>query len=327
MDCVKVGRTGLEVSRLCLGCMTFGVPDRGTHPWTIDEDASRPILRRAVESGINFFDTANSYSDGTSEEITGRLLREMTRRDEIVVATKVFYPTTKPGPNAMGLSRKAIFQGIDASLRRLGMDYVDLYQIHRWDARVPIEETLEALHDVVKAGKARYIGASSMYAWQFATALQVSARHGWTRFVTMQNHLNLIYREEEREMLPLCRAEGIGVIPWSPLARGRLTRDWRERTTREETDEVGKRLYTAAVDADRAVIDAVAAVASARGLPRAQVALAWVLQVSGITAPIVGASRVGHVDDAMAALSIRLTPEEIAALEAPYVPHPVSGLL
>jgi aryl-alcohol dehydrogenase-like predicted oxidoreductase len=327
MDYVKVGRTGLEVSRLCLGCMTFGVPDRGTHPWTIDEDASRPILRRAVESGINFFDTANSYSDGTSEEITGRLLREMTRRDEIVVATKVFYPTTKPGPNAMGLSRKAIFQGIDASLRRLGMDYVDLYQIHRWDARVPIEETLEALHDVVKAGKARYIGASSMYAWQFATALQVSARHGWTRFVTMQNHLNLIYREEEREMLPLCRAEGIGVIPWSPLARGRLTRDWRERTTREETDEVGKRLYTAAVDADRAVIDAVAAVASARGLPRAQVALAWVLQVSGITAPIVGASRVGHVDDAMAALSIRLTPEEIAALEAPYVPHPVSGLL
>jgi aryl-alcohol dehydrogenase-like predicted oxidoreductase len=327
MDYVKVGRTGLEVSRLCLGCMTFGVPDRGTHPWTIDEDASRPILRRAVESGINFFDTANSYSDGTSEEITGRLLREMTRRDEIVVATKVFYPTTKPGPNAMGLSRKAIFQGIDASLRRLGMDYVDLYQIHRWDARVPIEETLEALHDVVKAGKARYIGASSMYAWQFATALQVSARHGWTRFVTMQNHLNLIYREEEREMLPLCRAEGIGVIPWSPLARGRLTRDWRERTTREETDEVGKRLYTAAVDADRAVIDAVAAVASARGLPRAQVALAWVLQVSGITAPIVGASRVGHVDDAMAALSLRLTPEEIAALEAPYVPHPVSGLL
>ena len=216
MDYVKLGRTGAEVSRLCLGCMTFGVPDRGTHPWTLDEDKSRPIVRRAVELGINFFDTANSYSDGTSEEITGRLLREMTRRDEIVVATKVFFPTTKAGPNAMGLSRKAIFQGIDASLRRLGMDYVDLYQIHRWDDRVPIEETLEALHDVVKAGKARYIGASSMYAWQFATALQVATRHGWTRFVTMQNHVNLLYREEEREMLPLCRAEGIGVHSVEP---------------------------------------------------------------------------------------------------------------
>jgi 1-deoxyxylulose-5-phosphate synthase len=327
MDYVKLGRTGVEVSRLCLGCMTFGVPDRGTHPWTLDEEKSRPIVRRAVELGITFFDTANSYSDGTSEEITGRLLREMTRRDEIVVATKVFFPTTRPGPNAMGLSRKAIFQGIDASLRRLGMDYVDLYQIHRWDDRVPIEETLEALHDVVKAGKVRYLGASSMYAWQFATALQVATRHGWTRFVTMQNHVNLLYREEEREMLPLCRAEGIGVIPWSPLARGRLTRDWRERTAREETDEVGKRLYTAAVDADRTVIDAVATVAAARGVPRAQVALAWLLQVSGITAPIIGASRLGHLDDAMAALSLRLTPEEVAALEAPYVPHPVSGLL
>ena len=326
MDYVKLGRTGMEVSRLCLGCMTFGVPDRGTHPWTLDEEKSRPIVRQAVESGINFFDTANSYSEGTSEEITGRLLREMTRRDDIVVATKVFFPTGKPGPNAMGLSRKAIFQGIDASLRRLGMDYVDLYQIHRWDDRVPIEETLEALHDVVKAGKARYIGASSMYAWQFATALQVSARHGWTRFVTMQNHVNLLYREEEREMLPLCRAEGIGVIPWSPLARGRLTRDWRETSTREETDEVGKRLYTAAVDADRAVIDAVAAVAKTRGVPRAQVALAWVIQKGGVTAPIVGASRAGHLEDAMAALALRLTSEEIAALEAPYVPHPVSGI-
>jgi aryl-alcohol dehydrogenase-like predicted oxidoreductase len=326
MDYVKLGRTGMEVSRLCLGCMTFGVPDRGTHPWTLDEEKSRPIVRQAVESGINFFDTANSYSEGTSEEITGRLLREMTRRDDIVVATKVFFPTGKPGPNAMGLSRKAIFQGIDASLRRLGMDYVDLYQIHRWDDRVPIEETLEALHDVVKAGKARYIGASSMYAWQFATALQVSARHGWTRFVTMQNHVNLLYREEEREMLPLCRAEGIGVIPWSPLARGRLTRDWRETSAREESDEVGKRLYTAAVDADRAVIDAAATVAAARGVPRAQVALAWVIQKAGITAPIIGASRVGHLEDAMAALALRLTAEEIAALEAPYVPHPVSGI-
>ena len=325
MDYVKLGRTGTDVSRLCLGCMTFGVPDRGTHPWTLDEEKSRPIMRRAVELGINFFDTANSYSDGTSEEITGRLLRELTRRDEIVVATKVFFPT-RTGPNGRGLGRKAIFQAIDDSLRRLGMDYVDLYQIHRWDDRTPIEETLEALHDVVKAGKARYIGASSMFAWQFATALQVAMRHGWTRFVTMQNHVNLLYREEEREMLPLCRAEGIGVLPWSPLARGRLTRDWRETSTREETDEVGKKLYTAAVEADRAVIDAVGGVAAARGVPRAQVALAWVLQQPGVTAPIVGASRVGHLEDAMAALGLRLTSEELAALEAPYVPHPVSGI-
>jgi len=325
MDYVKLGRTGTDVSRLCLGCMTFGVPDRGTHPWTLDEEKSRPIIRRAVELGINFFDTANSYSDGTSEEITGRLLRELTRRDEIVVATKVFFPT-RQGPNGRGLGRKAIFQAIDDSLRRLGVDYVDLYQIHRWDDRTPIEETLEALHDVVKAGKARYIGASSMYAWQFATALQVAMRHGWTRFVTMQNHVNLLYREEEREMLPLCRAEGIGVLPWSPLARGRLTRDWRETSTREETDEVGKKLYAAAVDADRAVIDAVAAVASTRGVPRAQVALAWLVQQPGITSPIIGASRLGHLEDAMAALDLRLTAEELAALEAPYVPHPVSGI-
>ena len=325
MDYVKLGRTGTDVSRLCLGCMTFGVPDRGTHPWTLDEEKSRPILRRAVELGINFFDTANSYSDGTSEEITGRLLRELTRRDEIVVATKVFFPT-RTGPNGRGLGRKAIFQAIDDSLRRLGMDYVDLYQIHRWDDRTPIEETLEALHDVVKAGKARYIGASSMYAWQFATALQLAMRHGWTRFVTMQNHVNLLYREEEREMLPLCRAEGIGVLPWSPLARGRLTRDWRETSAREETDEVGKKLYAAAVDADRAVIDAVAAVASTRGVPRAQVALAWLVQQPGITSPIIGASRLGHLDDAIAALDLRLTAEELTALEAPYVPHPVSGI-
>jgi aryl-alcohol dehydrogenase-like predicted oxidoreductase len=325
MDYVKLGRTGTDVSRLCLGCMTFGVPDRGTHPWTLDEEKSRPIVRRAVELGINFFDTANSYSDGTSEEITGRLLREMTRRDEIVVATKVFFPV-RPGPNGRGLGRKAILQAIDDSLRRLGMDYVDLYQIHRWDDRTPIEETLEALHDVGKAGKARYIGASSMFAWQFATALQVAMRHGWTRFVTMQNHVNLLYREEEREMLPLCRAEGIGVLPWSPLARGRLTRDWRETTSREETDEVGKRLYAGVAEADRAVIDAVAAVAATRGIPRAQVALAWLLQQPGITSPIIGASREGHLDDAMAALELRLTSEELAALEAPYVPHPVSGI-
>jgi 1-deoxyxylulose-5-phosphate synthase len=335
MDYVKLGRTGVEVSRLCLGCMTFGVPDRGAHPWTLDEEKSRPLMRRAIELGINFFDTANSYSDGTSEEIVGRLLREMTRRDEVVVATKVFFPTyaaapnqtSTKAPNTMGLSRKAIFQAIDASLRRLGMDYVDLYQIHRWDDRVPIEETLEALHDVVKAGKARYIGASSMFAWQFATALHVAARHGWTRFVSMQNHVNLLYREEEREMLPLCRAEGIGVIPWSPLGRGRLTRDWREKSYREETDEAGRKFYAPVAEADRAVQDAVGQVAAARGVPRAQVALAWLLQQPGITAPIIGASRDGHLEDAAAALALRLTPEECTALEAPYVPHPVAGPL
>jgi 1-deoxyxylulose-5-phosphate synthase len=327
MDYVKLGRTGLEVSRLCLGCMTYGAPDRGAHPWTLDEEKSRPFFRRAIELGITFFDTANSYSDGTSEEITGKLLREMAKRDEIVVATKVFFPTTKPGPNAMGLSRKAILQGIDASLRRLGMDYVDLYQIHRWDYRTPIEETLEALHDVVKAGKARYIGASSMFAWQFATALQVATRNGWTRFVSMQNHVNLLYREEEREMLPLCRAEGIGVIPWSPLARGRLTRDWNEHTYREETDEAGRKFYAGVAEADKAVVDAVGQVAAARAVSRAQVGLAWLLQQPGITSPIIGASRDGHLEDAVAALSLNLTPEECAALEAPYIPHPVAGPL
>ena len=327
MDYVKLGRTGLEVSRLCLGCMTYGVPDRGAHPWTLDEAQSRPFFRRAIDLGVTFFDTANSYSDGTSEEITGKLLREMAKRDEIVVATKVFFPTTKPGPNAMGLSRKAIFQGIDASLRRLGMDYVDLYQIHRWDYRTPIEETLEALHDVIKAGKVRYIGASSMYAWQFATALQVATRNGWTRFVSMQNHVNLLYREEEREMLPLCRAEGIGVVPWSPLARGRLTRDWREHSYREETDEAGRKFYAGVAEADKAVVDAVGQVAAERGVPRAQVGLAWLLQQPGITSPIIGASREGHLEDAVAALSLKLTSGECAALEAPYVPHPVAGPL
>jgi aryl-alcohol dehydrogenase-like predicted oxidoreductase len=329
MDYVKLGRAGLDVSRLCLGCMTFGVPDRGPHPWTLDEEKSRPIFRQALDAGINFFDTANSYSDGTSEEITGRLLREMARRDEIVVATKVYFPTS-PGPsrpNARGLSRKAILEGIDASLRRLGMDYVDLYQIHRWDYRTPIEETLEALHDVVKAGKVRYVGASSMFAWQFAIALQLADRHGWTRFVSMQNHVNLLYREEEREMLPLCRAEGIGVIPWSPLARGRLTRDWRERTFREETDEAGKQFYAGVVEADKAVVDAVGQIAAARRVPRAQVALAWLLQQPGITSPIIGASRSGHLEDAIAALSLTLTSDECKALEAPYVPHPVAGAL
>ena len=261
MDYTKLGSTGLDVSRLCLGCMTYGIPGRGNHPWTLDEKASRPILRKAVEAGINFFDTANVYSDGTSEEIIGRALNDYARRDEVVIATKV-HGRMRPGPNGAGLSRKAIMAALDASLTRLGTDYVDLYQIHRFDHDVPIEETLEALHDVVKAGKARYIGASSMYAWQFATMLHVSEANGWTRFATMQDYLNLLYREEEREMLPLCAAEGIGVIPWSPLARGRLTRDWDETTERSQTDAFGKTLYAQTLEADRKVVEAVTAVAA-----------------------------------------------------------------
>jgi aryl-alcohol dehydrogenase-like predicted oxidoreductase len=324
MDYYKLGNTGLDISPLCLGCMTFGIPTRGSHEWTLDEEKSRPILQRAIEAGINFFDTANVYSDGTSEEIVGRALKELARRDEVVIATKVHGPMRK-GPNGGGLSRKAIFTEIDASLKRLGTDYVDLYQIHRFDPEVPIEETLEALHDVVKAGKARYIGASSMYAWQFATMLHVAEANGWTRFVTMQNYVNLLYREEEREMLPLCEAEGIGVIPWSPLARGRLTRDWDDTTERSQTDKFGKTLYAATADADRTVVEAVAAIASERGVPRAQIALAWVLSKPEVSAPIVGASKVSHLDDAIAALDIQLSDEEIERLEAPYVPHAVVG--
>jgi len=324
MQYVKLGDTGLDVSRLCLGCMTFGVPERGPHPWTLDEEKSRPIIRQAIEAGINFFDTANVYSDGTSEEITGRALKDFARRDEIVIATKV-HGRMHRGANGAGLSRKAILQEIDNSLRRLGTDYVDLYQIHRFDYDVPIEETLEALHDVVKAGKARYIGASSMYAWQFATMLHVSEANGWTRFVSMQNYLNLLYREEEREMLPLCDAEGIGVIPWSPLARGRLTRPWDEITARSETDEFGKTLYTHATDASRKIVDAVASVAAARGVSRAQVALAWVLAQPVVSAPIIGASRGEHLQDAIAALDLTLSEAEVAQLEAPYVPQPVVG--
>jgi aryl-alcohol dehydrogenase-like predicted oxidoreductase len=324
MDYTKLGRSGLDVSRLCLGCMSFGVPERGAHPWTLDEEKSRPFLRRALELGFNFFDTANSYSDGTSEEITGRALRDFARRDEVVVATKVFFSNRK-GPNTRGLSRKTIMIEVDASLRRLGMDYIDLYQIHRLDHATPIEETLEALHDVVKAGKARYIGASSMFAWQFCKALYVADRHGWTRFISMQDHYNLLHREEEREMLPLCLAEGIGVLPWSPLARGRLTRDWDERTERTQTDEFGKTLYTTNVDSDRQVVERVAEIAKRRGVPRATVALAWLLSKPAVTSPIVGVSKPHHLDDAVAALSLKLTAEEIAALEEPYVPHPVVG--
>jgi aryl-alcohol dehydrogenase-like predicted oxidoreductase len=323
VDYVKLGSTGLDVSTLCLGCMSFGEPDRGNHAWSLDEEASRPFIRRAVEAGINFFDTANVYSDGSSEEITGRALAEYANRDEIVLATKVYFQT-HDGPNGQGLSRKAIMAEIDNSLRRLGTDFVDLYQIHRWDPRTPIEETMSALHDVVKAGKARYIGASSMWAWQFAKAQQVAERNGWTRFATMQNHYNLLYREEEREMLPLCADQGIGVIPWSPLARGKLTRDWDESTARAETDPFGKLLYA---DTDRVIVERVAEVAAARGVSRAQVALAWVLRNPVITAPIVGTSKPHHLDDALAALRIDLTDDEVKQLTEPYTPHEVAGFV
>jgi 1-deoxyxylulose-5-phosphate synthase len=329
MNYVRLGHTGLQISPLCLGCMSFGASEQGAHPWTLDEDASRPIIQRAIESGINFFDTANTYSAGTSEEIVGRALKDFARRDEVVLATKLYFPVDARRktvrPNDAGLSRKAIFQSIDASLKRLGTDYVDLYQIHRWDNDTPIEETMEALHDVVKAGKARYIGASSMYAWQFAKALHVSRLNGWTRFVTMQNHVNLLYREEEREMLPLCADEGIGVIPWSPLARGRLTRDWDQTSERQKTDTYGKSLYLATGEADRQVVEAVAAVAASRGIPRAQVALAWVMGKPIISAPIVGVTKLQQLDDAIAALNVKLTDEERQQLEDPYVPHAVTG--
>ncbi|MEU9207327.1 aldo/keto reductase [Streptomyces sp. NPDC048415] len=321
MQYVKLGSTGLDVSRICLGCMSFGLPDRGVHEWTLDEEASRPLIRQALEAGINFFDTANVYSDGTSEEIVGRMLADLARRDEIVIATKV-NGAMHDGPNARGLSRKAIMTEIDNSLRRLGTDYVDLYQIHRFDPTTPVEETMEALHDVVKAGKARYIGASSMYAWQFSKAQYTARLNGWTRFATMQNHYNLLYREEEREMLPLCEDQGVGVLPWSPLARGRLTRDWDATTERSRADEFGRNLYQ---EGDREIVDAVARIAAERGAPRAQVALAWLLHRAGVTAPIVGATKAGHVEDAVAALALELTDKEIEELEQPYTPRAISG--
>jgi aryl-alcohol dehydrogenase-like predicted oxidoreductase len=320
----NLGSTGLKVSELCLGCMTFGVPERGDQPWTLPEEQSRPLIRQAVDAGINYFDTANSYSEGTSEEIVGRALKEFTRRDEVVIATKVFFPMSQ-GPNGAGLSRKAIFTAIDASLRRLGTDYVDLYQIHRWDYATPIEETLEALHDVVKSGKARHLGASSMYAWQFSKALHLARLHGWARFVSMQNHYNLLYREEEREMMPLCAAERIAVVPWSPLARGRLTRVWDSETARSRTDEYGNKLYVSTVEGDRKVVEQVAAIAAARGVPKAQIALAWVAQKPFVTAPIIGASKPQHLEDAVTSLGLKLEPSEIARLEAPYMPHAVVG--
>ena len=324
MEYVKLGNTGLDVSRLCLGCMGFGVADRSFHPWVLDEGESRPIIRKALEYGINFFDTANVYADGTSEEILGQSLKDYANRDEIVIATKV-HGRMHEGPNGAGLSRKAIFSEIDKSLKRLGADYVDLYQIHRWDSNTPIEETMEALHDLVKAGKVRYIGASAMYAWQFLKALHVAEKHNWTRFVSMQNHYNLIYREEEREMLPLCKEEQIAVIPYSPLAGGRLTKDPQEKTHRSETDQIVKQKYDATADADRLIIDQVAAIAEKRGVPRVQIALAWLLQKELVTSPIVGATKISHLEDAEAALSVTLTPEEISTLEEPYVPHRIVG--
>jgi 1-deoxyxylulose-5-phosphate synthase len=331
MDYARLGNTGLTVSRICLGCMSYGDPD-ATLPgesmrwqWALREDESRPFFKRAIDLGINFFDTANVYSFGASEEITGRALRDFARRENVVIATKVFSPM-RAGPNGRGLSRKAVLDEIDASLKRLGTDYVDLYQIHRWDSQTPIEETMEALHDVVRAGKARYLGASSMHAWQFAKAQHVADKNGWTRFVSMQNHYNLLYREEEREMLPLCRDQGVGVIPWSPLARGNLARGPQAQATkRAETDRFGKILYSPMADADRKVVTALDAVASARKLPHAQIALAWLLQREGVTAPIVGATKMEHLDSAVNSLRIRLSGEEVAALEAPYLPHPIAG--
>jgi aryl-alcohol dehydrogenase-like predicted oxidoreductase len=322
MQFTKLGSTGLDVSRICIGCMSYGAPDRGTHAWTMDEAESRPYIQRALDAGINFFDTANSYSDGTSEEIVGRALADFARRDEVVIATKVFFPTRR-GPNGSGLSRKAIMSAIDLSLRRLGTDHVDLYQIHRFDPRTPVEETMEALHDVVKAGKARYLGASTMAAWQFAKLQHTATAHGWTRFVTMQNHYNLLFREEEREMLPLCQDQGVGVIPWSPLARGLLTRDRDQSTARRETDAYGTMLYT---QANTEIIDRVDEIATARGVSRAQVGLAWVSRHPAVTAPIVGFTKPHHLDDAIASLDVQLTDDEVQRLEAPYTPQAVSPI-
>jgi 1-deoxyxylulose-5-phosphate synthase len=324
MEYVRLGRSGLKVSRIALGCMTYADPAKGSHPWIFDEEQSQPFFRQAIELGINFFDSANAYGGGSSEEVLGRAIKKYARRDEVVIGTKVFN-RMRPDANGRGLSRKAIMTEIDQSLKRLGMDYVDLYQIHRFDTETPVEETLEALHDVVKAGKALYIGASSMLSWQFAKMLYVSDHNGWARFISMQNHMNLIYREEEREMMSLCVEEGIGMTPWSPLARGRLTRPWGQNapTDRAATDKYAKTLYMATEDADRQVIDQVGAVAAARGVPYAQVALAWLLQKPAVASPVVGATKPEHLADAAAAVDLRLTAEEVAMLEQPYVPHAV----
>ena len=325
MEYAKLGNTGLDVSRVCLGTMGFGVPsERWPQKWVIDEEKSRPIIKKALELGINFFDTANVYSDGMSEEFVGRALRDFANRDEIVLVTKVHFPM-HDGPNSIGLSRKTIMSEIDKSLKRLDTDYVDLYITHRWDYNTPIEETMEALHDVVKAGKARYIGASAMYAWQFLKANHIAEKNGWTKFVSMQNHLNLMYREEEREMLPLCKEEKIAVTPYSPLASGRLTRDWSETTLRSETDNVQKTKYDATADADRFIVERVVELAEKHDVPRSHIALAWLLQKEPVTAPIVGATKISHLEDAVASLSVSLTPEDVAYLEEPYVPHAIVG--
>lgn len=324
MEYARLGNTGLKVSRICLGCMGFGDAQRWVHKWVLNEEESRPVIQKALEMGINFFDTANIYSLGVSEEILGRALKDFARREEVVIATKV-HGKMRETPNGGGLSRKAILTEIDHSLRRLGMDYVDLYQIHRWDYETPIEETMDALNDVVRAGKARYIGASAMWAWQFQKALHVAEKHGWARFVSMQNHYNLMYREEEREMLPLCRAEGIGSIPYSPLASGRLTRNWSESTLRYETDQIQKMKYDASAEIDRPIVERVVELAAKHGLPRAQIALAWLLNKPPVTAPIVGATKLSHLEDAVAALSVRLNQEEMNYLEEPYQPHRVIG--
>lgn len=324
MEYVKLGNTGLDVSKLCLGCMGFGDPSRWIHSWVLNEEESRPVIRKALESGINFFDTANVYSMGASEEILGRAIKDYANRDKVVLATKL-HGRMHEGPNGAGLSRKAILSEIDKSLKRLGTDYVDLYIIHRWDDRTPIEETMEALHDVVKSGKARYIGASAMYAWQFQKALYTADRHGWTKFVSMQNHLNLIYREEEREMLPLCRAEGIGVTPYSPLASGRLTRDISETTQRSESDQVQKSKYDGTAEADRIIIERVAELANRYEVPRTHIALSWLLHKQSITAPIIGATKLAHLENAIGALDLKLEAEDLAWLEEPYTPHPIIG--
>lgn len=324
MEYVKLGNTGLDVSRLCLGCMSFGEADKWIHPWVLNEENSRTIIKKALHLGINFFDTANVYSMGTSEEFLGRALKDYANRDEVVIATKL-HGRMHEGPNGEGLSRKAIMSEIDKSLKRLGTDYVDLYIIHRWDYHTPIEETMEALHDVVKAGKARYIGASSMYAWQFQKALHVAEKNGWTRFVSMQNHYNLIYREEEREMMPLCKEEKIGVTPYSPLASGRLIRDWSESTHRSETDEIQKNKYDGTGDADKIIVERVAEIAEKRGVPRIHIALAWLLHKEPVTSPIIGATKISHLEDAIGSLEVQLTSDEIAYLEEPYVPHPIVG--
>ncbi|HSB01482.1 MAG TPA: aldo/keto reductase [Anaerolineales bacterium] len=325
MEYIRLGSTGMKVSRICLGCMGFGDAERWVHKWVLNEENSRPIIQKALELGINFFDTANVYSIGASEEILGRALKDFVKRDEVIIATKV-HGRMREEPNGAGLSRKAILSEIDNSLKRLGTDYVDLYQIHRWDYETPIEETMGALNDVVRAGKARYVGASAMWTWQFQKALHVAEKHGWTRFVSMQDHYNLIYREEEREMLPLCREEKIGSIPYSPLASGRLTRDWSsEGTLRSATDQIQKMKYDASTESDRPIVERVAELAQKYGVSRTHIALAWLLQKEPVTAPIIGATKIAHLEEAVGALSVKLTPDNVAYLEGPYVPHRIVG--